>query len=276
MDILTLLFLAIIQGLTEFLPVSSSAHLILPAQVFGWDDQGPLLDLMAHLGSLGAVMLYFRKEVRQMVTGGFDLLAIGNRPRQTGPNAKLAFNIIIATPPVLVAGLIMSLNGWDEAVRRPDIIAITFIVFGVILWLSDIWGKKIKEIDVMSWRGAAIIGLAQTIALIPGTSRSGITMTAARAMGYTRPEAARFSMLMAIPVILISGAYALLKLARDGSGAASLTDGLIMVGFSFAAAYLAIAVFMKLIARISFFPFMLYRVVLGSALLFWVMQGGAA
>lgn len=274
MDILTLLFLAIIQGLTEFLPVSSSAHLILPAQVFKWEDQGPLLDLMAHLGSLGAVMLYFRKEVGQMIGGGFDLLAFGNAQRQTGPNAKLALNIIVATPPVLIVGLIMSLKGWDEAVRRPDIIAITFIVFGIILWLSDIWGKKLKTVDIMSWRGAAIIGLAQTIALIPGTSRSGITMTAARAMGYTRPEAARFSMLMAIPVILVSGAYALLKLTKEGAASASLTDGLIMVGLSFVTAYFAIAIFMKLIARISFLPFMIYRVALGSALLIWVMNGG--
>lgn len=273
MDLFHLLFLAIIQGLTEFLPVSSSAHLILPAQVFGWPDQGPLLDLMAHLGSLGAVMLYFRKECGQMITGSFDLIAFGQRQRQSGPNAQLALNIIIATPPVLVLGFIMSLNGWDEAVRSPLVIAITFIVFGVILWLSDIWGKSDKSINVMSWKGAALMGLAQMIALIPGTSRSGITMTAARAMGYSRPEAARFSMLMAIPVILVGGGYALLKLITKGGGSASLTDGMIMIVLSFLAAYLAIAVFMKLIARISFLPFMVYRVALGGVLLWWVLSG---
>lgn len=276
MSIFHLLFLAIIQGLTEFLPVSSSAHLILPAQIFGWEDQGPLLDLMAHLGSLGAVMLYFRRETGQMIRGGFDLLAFGNPARQTGANAKLALNIIIATPPVLVLGLIMSVAGWDEAVRSPLIIAIAFIVFGIILWLADIYGQKLKTIDVMSWKGAAVIGLAQMIALIPGTSRSGITMTAARAMGYTRPEAARFSMLMAIPVILVGGAYALLKLIMDGGGHASLTDGLIMIVLSFVAAYFAIAIFMKLIAKISFAPFMIYRVLFGAGLLWWVLQNGGA
>lgn len=275
MSFFHLALLALIQGLTEFLPVSSSAHLILPAKLMHWPDQGPLIDLMAHLGSLGAVLVYFRKDVARMIGGGFDLLAFG-QPRQQSANAKLALNIIIATPPVLILGLVMSIGGWDEAIREPWIIAVAFIVFGIILWLSDIWGKSIKTIDIMNWKGAALIGLAQMLALIPGTSRSGITMTAARAMGYTRPEAARFSMLMAIPVILVGGAYAALKLYAEGQGLADMGDAALVMSLSFFSAWLAIAIFMKLVARISFLPFMIYRVVVGAGLLWWIAQGGAA
>ncbi len=275
MSLLHLILLAIIQGLTEFLPVSSSAHLILPAKVLHWEDQGPLIDLMAHLGSLGAVFVYFRKDVAKMIAGGFDLLAMG-KPRQHSQNAKLAMNIIVATPPVLIVGAIMAFSGLDEKVRNEYVIAGAFIVFGIILWLSDIYGKKIKSVDIMSWKGAAVIGLAQTIALIPGTSRSGITMTAARALGYTRPEAARFSMLMAIPVIMVGGAYAALKLATEGQGAGSLTDAALVVVLSFFAAWAAIAVFMKLVARVSFLPFMIYRVAVGGLLLWWLSAGGGA
>ena len=273
MTLFHLILLALIQGLTEFLPVSSSAHLILPAKVMGWPDQGPLIDLMAHLGSLGAVFVYFRKDVAKMIGGGFDLLAMG-KPRQHSANAKLALNIIVATPPVLIIGAIMSFNGWDDAVRSPYIIAVAFIFFGIILWLSDIYGQKIKTVEIMSWKGAGLIGLAQTIALIPGTSRSGITMTAARAMGYTRPEAARFSMLMAIPVILVSGTYAGLKLYTEGQGIAGMGDAAIVVVLSFFAAWAAIAVFMKLIERVSFLPFMIYRVAVGGLLLWWLSAGG--
>ena len=265
-----LLVLAIVQGLTEFLPISSSAHLILPAQIGNWPDQGPMIDLMAHLGSLGAVMIYYRCDVASMARGGFDLLSF-NEERQQKKRAKLAFHILVATPPALLFGLLMSLKGWDEAVRdNTKLIAFAMIGFGVVLWLADIWGKRQKTIDSMSWKGALMIGLAQVIAFIPGTSRSGITMTMARGLGYTRSESARFSMLMAIPVLLASGAFAALKLAKDGSGVATLSNGLFVAGLSFVVAYFAIYVFMKLIERISFFPFMLYRLALGFGLLYWL------
>lgn len=270
--------LAIIQGITEFLPISSSAHLILPAQVFGWPDQGPLIDLMAHLGSLGAVVLYYKTDVRRMVAGGFDLLSF-KPERQNRKRAQLALFILIATPPALIVGFAMNMIGWAEAVRSPAIIAWAMIGFGIILWLADIWGKRVKTIEAMDWKAAVIIGFAQVLAFIPGTSRSGITMTAARGFGFTRSESARFSMLLAIPIILSGGAYAALKLAQDGNngeGSASIGDGLIVAGLSFIAAYFAITIFMKLIERISFLPFMLYRLALGGALLWWIYQGGGA
>lgn len=273
MSWLHLLILAIVQGLTEFLPVSSSAHLILPAQVMNWPDQGPLIDLMAHLGSLGAVLLYYRQDVARMIGGGFDLISF-NKERQHSGRARLTTHILIATPPALAVGLLMSFKGWDELVRSPLIIAWAMIVFGVILWLADVFGKKLKTVDGMNWRAALFIGLAQVIAFIPGTSRSGITMTAARALGYTRSESARFSMLMAIPIIGAGGSVAFLKLLGDGGGTASWQDGLWVAGLSLITAYFAISVFMKLIERISFFPFMLYRLALGGALLVWLTQAG--
>lgn len=270
MSLLQLIILAIVQGLTEFLPISSSAHLILPSIIFEWDDQGPLIDVMAHFGSLFAVLIYFRKDVGSIITGFFDLLK-----KRLNKNSLLALNLIIATPPALLFGLFLTSGGWDAAMRTPLVIAVTSIAFGLLLWLADIWGKRTKTADDLTWKGAAILGCAQALALIPGTSRSGITMTAARAMGMTRIEAARFSMLMSLPIIGVGGMYALFKLASDEAGAASLSDGLIVAGLSFVTAYLAIAVFMKFVTRIGMFPFMVYRVILGAGLLIWIFAGGA-
>jgi len=269
MSWLQLLVLAIIQGLTEFLPVSSSAHLILPAALLEWPDQGPLIDLMAHFGSLFAVMIYFRADVAAMLSGAVDLLR-----RKKTKNAGLAWLLIIATPPTLIIGLIFNLAGYDLLLRKPVIIALAFIIFGVILWWADKTGERRKEIDAMTWRGALMIGGAQALALIPGTSRSGITMTAALKLGYTRSEAARFSMLMSIPIIGVSGLYALYKLQGEGAGIANVSNGLIVAGLSFVTAYLSIHIFMKLVERIGMFPFMLYRVVVGLLILAMIFGFG--
>ena len=266
MDILHLILLAIIQGLTEFLPVSSSAHLILPAQILGWQDQGPLIDVMAHFGSLFAVIIYFRRDVGEVLFGAVDLLRA-----RLNKGSVLALHLLLATPPVLIVGAAMHFTGVDEMIRSPLLIACTFIGFGIVLWLADIKSARVRDIDSLSWKEAIGLGLAQTIALIPGTSRSGITMTAALAMGLTRTEAARFSMLMSIPVIGAGGSFALIKLASDGGGAASLMDGLIVAGLSFVTAYAAIAVFMRWVSRIGMFPFMVYRVAAGLGLLLWVL-----
>lgn len=265
---LQLLILAIIQGLTEFLPVSSSAHLILPSALLNWPDQGPLIDLMAHFGSLFAVMLYFRKDVGRVLAGLVDLLR-----RRQSQGAQLAVLLIISTPPVLILGFFMNMGGFDIILRHPLIIALAFIVFGLILWWADKTGTQSKSVDAMTWRGAAAIGAAQALALIPGTSRSGITMTAALRLGFSRTEAARFSMLMSIPIIGVSGLFALYKLQSGGAGIANLTDGLIVAGLSFVTAYAAIAIFMKLVERIGMFPFMLYRVIVGCGLLVAISLG---
>jgi len=265
---LHLTLLAIIQGLTEFLPISSSAHLILPAQLFGWQDQGPLIDVMAHFGSLFAVMAYFRKDVVAIFVGLLDLVKL-----KLNKNSTLALNLILATPPALLFGAFLRFGGYDEAIRSPLIIAFTTIFFGILLWLSDIWGKRERTTEDLTWKGAFGLGLAQALALIPGTSRSGITMTAARAMGFTRTEAARFSMLMSLPIIGVGGLFALYSLINADEAelaGASLADGLWVAFLSFVAAFACISLFMKWISRIGMFPFMIYRLILGGGLLAWI------
>ncbi len=271
MSWLHLTLLALIQGLTEFLPVSSSAHLILPAKILGWKDQGPLIDVMAHFGSLFAVMAYFRKDITNIIQGLFDLLK-----RDLNKNSALALNLITATPPALFLALLLRSGGYDEVIRSPLIIALTTIVFGILLWLSDVLGKETYKAEDLTWKGALGLGLAQSIALIPGTSRSGITMTAARAMGFTRKEAARFSILMSLPIIGVGGLYALYTLigANEAELAgATLMDGIWVAVLSFFAAFACISLFMKWITRIGMFPFMLYRLALGGALLVWIFLG---
>lgn len=262
MDWLQLLILAIIQGLTEFLPVSSSAHLILPSKLLAWEDQGPLIDLMAHFGTLFAVLLYFRKDVATLIRGGFDLLG-----RKSTEASRLAWLLIIATPPALIAGFLLNMWGLDLLLRQPIIIGTTFIVFGLLLWWADKTGARRKTISELRWGGALTIGAAQVLALIPGTSRSGITMTAALKLGYTRSEAARFSMLMSIPIIGVGGLFALYKLSGEGGGIASLQSGIFVAILSFVFAYLAISLFMRLVERIGMFPFMVYRVIVGGLIL---------
>ncbi len=265
------LLLALIQGLTEFLPVSSSAHLILPESVFGWTEQGVLIDVMAHFGTLFSVLLYFRKDVVEMILGLRDLA----RSKLTR-GSVLALNLIVATPPALIVGLLLASSGRDETLRNPALIAAVTMIFGIVLWLSDIWARDARDMDTLSWRGAFGMGLAQIIAFIPGTSRSGITMSAGRAIGLSREAAARFSMLMSLPVIGAGGAYALLKLASgENMGSATLGQGLVVAILSFAIAYAAIALFLRFVTRIGFFPFMLYRLGLGLALIGWIILASA-
>ena len=265
MSWLQLIILALIQGLSEFLPISSSAHLILPQAILGWEDQGTLIDVMAHFGSLFAVLIYFRKDVAAMISGFFDLMR-----RKLNRNSALALNLIIASPPALALGFFLSKFGYDVLLRSPLIIAFTTIFFGVLLWVSDIKGREEKTTEELTWKGATLMGCAQALALIPGTSRSGITMTAARFMNMTRVESARFSMLMSLPIIGAGGLYALLKLMTEPSGTAGLYDGILVAVLSFIAAYGCIALFMKWVSKIGFFPFMVYRLLLGAGLLIWV------
>lgn len=273
MELLHLVLLAIIQGLTEFLPISSSAHLLLPSVLFdGWQDQGPLLDVMAHVGTLGAVILYFRKDVLQMIRGGFDLLG-----GEKSAGARLAMNILLTVPPTLILGLILYTTNLYDWMRSPEVaptlIAATTIIFGAVLWWSDVYGRREKDIDVLTPKGALAMGLAQMIALIPGVSRSGITMSAARVMGYERDEAARLSMLMSIPVICALGFYAVLEMSSSPSASANLGDGILMLVLSFGCAYFAISLFMNLIKRVGFLPFVIYRFILGAFLIGIIFAG---
>ena len=261
MSLLHLIILAIVQGITEFLPISSSAHLILAPQVSGAADQGPLIDVMAHFGSLFAVIVYFRKDIMDIAAGKIALLS-----GRLTPGGRLALMVGVATPPVLIVGAGLYMSGLVDALRTPLVIAISTLVFAAPLWLADHFGKQIKTTETMSWRDGILLGLAQMFALIPGASRSGVTMTAARALGLTRPEAARFSMLMALPVIGAFGALALIELASGHAAGASLIDGLIVAALSFVTAWLAIALLMRFVDKIGFLPFVIYRVVLAGLL----------
>lgn len=262
-----ILFLALIQGLTEFLPVSSSAHLILPAQVLNWPDQGLAFDVAVHVGTLIAVVTYFYKDIVSVVGAWFSALA-GKEPTD---QSRLGWYLIIGTIPAGLAGLIFN-DFIEENLRSMEVIAYATIGFGILLWLSDKLGKDSKNEYQLSWRTSLSIGIAQALALIPGTSRSGITMTAARAFGFSREASARFSFLLSIPLITLAGGYKLLQLITSD---VSVEWGAILSGVVLSAlsAYVCIYFFLKWLNSIGFAPFLIYRLILGGVLLALVYAG---
>lgn len=262
MSLVYLFVLSVVQGITEFLPVSSSAHLILTPQLLGETDQGPLIDVMAHAGSLLAVLIYFHRDIRSVIAGKWALL----QGRMT-PGGRLVLLVALATPPAIITGGVLYMTGLADLMRSPVVIAWSTLIFAVPLWLADRYGASLKTTETLSWRDAGLIGLAQVFAFIPGASRSGVTMTAGRALGMTRQEAARFSMLMSIPIIAALGLAAGLELASGEMVGVSLSDGLIVAGLSFVSALVAITALMALVERIGFLPFVLYRVGLAAVLL---------
>jgi undecaprenyl-diphosphatase len=257
-----LILLALIQGLTEFLPISSSGHLVLLPNLTGLDDQGQVIDVAVHVGTLGAVVLYFWPDVR-LGLSGLPRLMTG---RIDTPGAKLAFLLVVATVPVILVGLVLHLTGLADAMRSVAVIGWTMLIFGLVLYWADQKGPSTKQAEGWTLRDAIILGLWQAVALIPGTSRSGITITGARFLGYGRESAARLSMLMSIPTIAASG----ILLGADAAVSAdiaALRDGAIAAAFAFVAALLALAVMMLLLKSVSFTPYVIYRVVLGVILL---------
>lgn len=262
MTLLHILLVAIIQGVTEFLPISSSGHLILLPNLTGLSDQGQTIDVAVHVGTLGAVVLFFWPDVR-IALGGLPRLLSG---RADTPGSRLAFLLIIATIPVVIGGLIFKLTGLSDALRSTAVIGWTMLGFGVVLWWVDQKGKTEKRAEDWSLRDAITLGLWQVIALIPGTSRSGITITGARHLGYERSEAARISMLMSIPTILASGTLLGIEVAGNADLAIA-RDGAIAAAFAFVAALLALSIMMRLLKSVSYTPYVIYRVILGVALL---------
>ena len=257
-----LVLLALIQGVTEFLPISSSGHLVLLPNLTGLDDQGQVIDVAVHVGTLGAVIVYFWPDVRLGLWGVPRLLT----GRIDTPGARLAFLLMVATVPVILVGLVLHLTGLADALRSIAVIGWTMLVFGLVLYWADQRGPMRKQTENWSLRDAVILGLWQAVALIPGTSRSGITITGARFLGYGRDSAARLSMLMSIPTIAASG----ILLGADAAMAADLAalrDGAIAAALAFAAALVALAVMMRLLKTISFTPYVIYRIVLGVILL---------
>ena len=278
MEWLQVIVLALVQGITEFLPVSSSAHLVLPAQLTSWPDQGLAFDVAVHFGTLIAVLAYFRKDLLSM------LWAIGQAPavyaarssevpsnaetEQAAQGIVQLLKLGLATIPVVIIGF-LGKDFIQDNLRTVPVIATTTMLFGAALWYAD---RRPTTNTTITWQAAAIIGLAQSIALIPGTSRSGITITAALLLGLSRVEAAKFSFLLAIPTI--AGAQLLLSLdlaaGNLDTDLAKVAAGAALAGVS---AYLGIHYFMQLVERTGMLPYVLYRLVLGVVLFGLVYSG---
>jgi undecaprenyl-diphosphatase len=261
-----IIVLAIIQGITEFLPISSSGHLILVPALTGWPDQGLITDVMVHMGSFLAVLVYFRRDVLNLVKGAIGLL----RGQKTD-DGRMALYIVAATIPAVLFGLFLKKIGFLDTVRGPQIVAWNAIIFGVIMYVADRFGEHVKVMEQMKFAPAMIIGVAQAIAIIPGTSRSGITMSAARALGFTRPEAARFSFLLGIPAIAGAGTLVLGEALANGE---TISISAVVTGaLTFLTALAAIAFLMAIVKRMSLLPFVIYRLMLGVVLLWLVYSG---
>lgn len=259
--------LALVQGLTEFLPISSSAHLILVPVLTGWSDQGLAFDVVVHLGTLTAVVWYFRKDVVQLSVDWTQSCL----NKQTVGESRLAWMVILGTIPVAAAGLLFH-DFIDNSLRSPLVIAWATIGFGLLLGVADFRGKNKNSLTEyhLTWKSASIIAFSQVLALIPGTSRSGITMTAGLFTGLTRQGAARFSFLLSIPVILMAGSYKTLKLVQEVNTVDWFSIGLGYV-LSAISAYICIHYFLKLLERIGMMPFVFYRVAQGFILL-WLFS----
>ena len=263
MPLLHLILVALVQGITEFLPVSSSAHLILVPLVTGYDDQGLAVDVAVHVGTLVAVVAYFRAEVALALRGLADLLA-----RRATPGARLALGLLVASVPVIVLGSLLRAYGLDEAMRSVAVIGWAMLVFGVVLWWADRFPERRAEV-AWSLRDAWIMGLWQAVALIPGTSRSGITITGARALGYDRESAARLSMLMSIPTIIAAGALLGVEALAVPHGPGFWRDLGLAALLSGVSAFAALALMMRLLRSVSFTPYVIYRIAMGIGLLIW-------
>ena len=251
------IILAIVQGITEFLPISSSAHLILVPKLLGWTDQGLAFDVAVHVGTLIAVVAFLRKEIVAITPAWFSGWAGFNWDN----NGKIGWLVILATIPVGLVGLFAS--GLIEVyLRHPWVIGVTTLVFGLLLWWADrAADSNVKEMQSLTWKQTLLVGLAQAFALIPGTSRSGVTMTALIALGFNRVCAARFSFLMAVPAIALPG---LLKGAELANSGQSIAWGILLVGVAVSAitAFLCMHWFMRFIERVGMTPFVIYRILL--------------
>lgn len=261
MDILQIITLALLQGLTEFLPISSSAHLILVPQIVqGWQDQGLAFDVSVHVGTLSAVVLYFKDDITPMAKDWLRSVTT----RQQTVNSRLAWAVLFGTIPVGLAGLLFK-DFIETQLRSPLVIAAATILFGLVLWWADAKGKRQRDEHSITWVDVLIIGCAQALALIPGTSRSGATMTAGLIMGLSRQAAARFSFLLSIPVITLSGLLVGKDLVEQSAPVDwwAMVIGTVLAGIT---AYLCIHYFLKLLDRIGMLPFVIYRLLLGVAL----------
>lgn len=264
MELLHAVILAVIQGFTEFLPISSSGHLVLAPHFLDWQDQGLAFDVAVHLGTLIAVVLFFRKELLAMTAAWIRSVAGGPRT----PDSRMAWAVIWGTVPVAIAGFFVA-GPVEDYLRSPPLVAATTAGFGVILWLADFRGRHERDEFSLGWSDVLIIGLIQVLALIPGTSRSGITMTAGLLLGLTREASARFSFLLAIPVIIAASTLETVRLLESPApadwkalGAGTLVSAIV--------AYFTIRWFLSFLGRIGMLPFAIYRLVLAMVIVVYL------
>ena len=280
MTFLEMLILAIVQGITEFLPISSSGHLILVPVFTGADDQGPMIDIAVHIGSLLAIIVYFFKDAWGLARGGFATVGIGHAPEQK----RLFWWIVLGTIPAVIVGLSIKLGAFNSiaeqwfgltvleddllaSLRFTDLIAVNLTLYGILLGLADYFGREDRSYEDLTWRDGLLVGLAQALALIPGTSRSGVTMTAARFLGFGRVEAARFSFLLSIPAVAGAGILIIPDLVEAGGDL--VREALITGVLTFIAAFGTMAFLMNFLKKASMLVFVIYRIALG-VLLLWM------
>lgn len=254
-------FLALLQGFTEFLPISSSGHILLPKELFGWPDQGLVFDVAVHVGSLIAVLIYFRADIAQL----FRAWLRSCIKQEHSTDSKLAWFVILATIPAGLVGLLLS-DFVAQYSRSMLIIGITSIVFAVLLYLSERLGKQQLDLKQLTIKSSLIIGFFQMMALIPGTSRSGATMTAALFCGLSRKAAAKFSFLLAIPIIAAGGLLEGIEMWQVGTSG-QWGELLYAMAVSAGMSYLCIHYFLRMIERVGFLPFVIYRIVMGVVLI---------
>ena len=262
MTTLQIVILAIVQGLTEFLPISSSGHLVLVPYLFEWTDQGLAFDVAVHFGSLAAVCLFFRKDIASLLSGGVQILG-GNVKT---PESRMALAIALGTAPAALAGL--SFASWIETnLRDPAVIVYTLAGYGILMALADIFGRRERNMSDVGYKEAFIIGCAQALALVPGTSRSGVTITAARILGFERQDAARFSFLLSAPVIFLAACYKFVEMLSGDTAVAWAQLGLGAL-VACVVAYISIEFFMRVVTRIGLAPFAIYRLILAGVILY--------
>lgn len=257
-----MIVLAVVQGITEFLPISSSGHLVLVPGIFGWTDQGLAFDVAVHFGSLLAVCAYFRKDVIAMLHGTVNVLTGDFK----SVHAQMALKLGVATIPVALAGLVFA--GWIASnLRDPAVVVVTLAVYGLLMGVVDRFSTRDRNITDVGFRDAILVGLAQALALVPGTSRSGVTITTARFLGIARQDAARFSFLLSVPAIFLATIYEAVILITgdaavpwDNLGIAALISAIV--------AYISIEFFMRVVSVIGLMPFAIYRLLLASVIVY--------
>ncbi len=260
MDILHAVVLGILQGLTEFLPVSSSAHLTLAPWLLGWEDPGLAFDVALHLGTLVAILWYFRKEWMSLAAASLDIV---RTRRIDAPEKRQVVYLIVATIPGGIAGLLLNKLA-EETFRAPQLIASALIVMGIVLWVVDRWSGQERSLESIGWKDALLIGCAQMFALIPGVSRSGSTITAGRALKLDRQSAAVFSFLMSMPITAAAAIVKVPHALREHGPSVALLVGIVTAAISSA---LAINVLLRYVSKHSYGVFALYRLALGLAVL---------